>query len=72
MTSDTVQAANQGYYPYFQWETVHRVSNARLLLDAASQALGEHSKEYQNFMKDVTTEFRKSRDGDVTVRYSLK
>ena len=58
--------------PYFQWETVHRVSNARLLLDAASRALGEHSKEYRSFMKDVTAEFRKSRDGDVTVRYSLK
>ena len=58
--------------PYFHWETVHRVSNARLLLDAASRALGEHSKEYRSFMKDVTAEFRKSRDGDVTVRYSLK
>lgn len=57
--------------PYFQWETVHRVSNARLLVDAARRALGEHSPEYRSFRKDIEKEIRVSRDGDETVRYSL-
>ena len=58
--------------PYFKWETVHRVSNARLLVDAARRALGVDSKIYSRFRKDVEMEFRTSRDGDETVRYSLK
>ena len=58
--------------PYFDWETVHRVRNARLLVDAARRALGVDSKIYSRFRKDVEMEFRTSRDGDETVRYSLK
>ena len=60
--------------PYFEWETVHRVSNARLLVDAARRALGADNRdsEYRNFKKDIEKEIRTSRDGDETVRYSLK
>ena len=60
--------------PYFDWETVHRVRNARLLVDAARRALGADNRdsEYRNFKKDIEKEIRTSRDGDETVRYSLK
>ena len=57
---------------YFEWETVHRVSNARLLVNAARLALGVDSKEHHTFRMDVEKEIRTSRDGDETVKYSFK
>ena len=54
--------------PYFEWETVHHVSNARLSVDAARRAFGTvtDSKEHRKFSKDMQKEFCTSHDGDET------
>lgn len=57
--------------PYFQWETVHRVANARLLIDAARRALGAENKDFLSFKKDVENQIRISDDEEDTVRYPL-
>ena len=38
------------------WESVHRESNALLLIDAARKALGADSSEFRMFSKDILSQ----------------
>lgn len=57
------------YGPSARWETVHRESNALLLIDAARKAFGERSTEFRDFSKDVLAEM--SAEGDTDMRLLL-
>jgi hypothetical protein len=57
--------------PSAHWESVHRQSNALLLVDAARKALGEHSPEFRSFSKDIMAELVPSDEGGEALRYLL-
>ena len=59
------------YGPSAHWETVHRESNAFLLVDAARKALGERSPEFRSFSKDIMSEIEHSDEGGEALRYLL-
>jgi len=42
--------------PLSRWESVHRESNALLLIDAARKALGADSSEFRIFSKDILSQ----------------
>ena len=54
-----------------RWDSVHRESNALLLIDAARKVLGERSSEFRNFSKDILSEMGPSDEGGAALRYLL-
>ena len=57
--------------PLAHWETMHRESNALLLVDAARKALGERSTEFRSFSKDIMAEMGAASDEGGVLRYMI-
>ena len=57
--------------PSPEWESIHRQSNALLLVDAARKVLGAGSPEFRSFSKDIMAEMGPSGEGGAVIRYFL-